>query len=109
MEYLPYIWVIFWGNVAKYISTYTIHGLHGLLQVIIISELPPPFQSFWGKRMFDGSVATPRIAHLDTRGAEASNEADRMMIHALIEQMPGGFDAMNSFVRETISDAWLKM
>ena len=54
-------------------------------------------------------VGTPRIAHLDTRVAEATNEADRMMIHALIEQMPGGFDAMNSFVGETISDAWLEM
>ena len=46
-----------------------------------------------------------KISSLDTRTAEASNEADRMMIHALIEQMPGGFDAMNAFVRETISDA----
>ena len=51
------------------------------------------------------SFTNPRIANLDTRAAEATNEADRMMIHALIEQMPGGFDAMNTFVRETISDA----
>ena len=64
----------------------------------------PPYRSIWGNH----TVGTPRIAHLDTRVAEATNEADRMMIHALIEQMPGGFDAMNSFVRETISDAWLE-
>lgn len=46
-----------------------------------------------------------RARDLDTRSAGASNEADLQMIHALIKEMPGGFDAMNDFVRETICRA----
>ncbi|CAE7561106.1 unnamed protein product, partial [Symbiodinium natans] len=34
--------------------------------------------------------------------AQATSEDDRLMIHSLIKQMPGGFDAMNSFVHNTI-------
>eukprot|EP00438_Fugacium_kawagutii_P004681 Skav205562 [mRNA] locus=scaffold1407:33022:44938:- [translate_table: standard] len=45
------------------------------------------------------------VANLDTRTAEASNQSDRLMIQSLIESMPGGFDKMNSFVRETICKA----
>ena len=45
------------------------------------------------------------VADLDTRSAEATEESDRLMIHALIESMDGGFDAMNTFVRATICKA----
>eukprot|EP00435_Cladocopium_sp_Y103_P063625 s183_g25.t1 len=46
-----------------------------------------------------------RAANLDTRSAGATAEEDRKMIHDLIEKMPGGFDAMNNFVREKICEA----
>ena len=54
----------------------------------------------------DVAVAVAKtVADLDTRSAEATEESDRLMIHALIESMPGGFDAMNTFVRATICKA----
>lgn len=46
-----------------------------------------------------------RAADLDTRSAEASDEEDRQMILALIEELPGGFNAMNNYVRERICEA----
>ena len=59
-----------------------------------------------GKAGADVSVAVGKtVAELDTRSAEATDEEDRAMIHSLIEKMPGGFDAMNSFVRDTICKA----
>ena len=33
-----------------------------------------------------------QLAQLDLRDAQASAESDRLMIYALVEQMPGGFD-----------------
>eukprot|EP00435_Cladocopium_sp_Y103_P059516 s1118_g21.t1 len=54
----------------------------------------------------DVAVAVAKtVADLDTRTAKATEESDRLMIHALIESMPGGFDAMNTFVRTTICKA----
>ncbi|CAK8996373.1 Extracellular matrix protein FRAS1 [Durusdinium trenchii] len=54
----------------------------------------------------DVAVAVAKtVAELDTCSAQATDEEDRQMIHSLIEQMPGGFHAMNSFVRETICKA----
>ncbi|CAE7565327.1 FRAS1 [Symbiodinium sp. CCMP2592] len=50
-----------------------------------------------------------RLAALDLRNAQASDEGDRLMIHGLIEAMPGGFDAMNQFVRESIRNALVTM
>lgn len=59
-----------------------------------------------GKAGTDVAVAVAKkVAELDTRGAQASDETDRHMIHSLIEQMPGGFDTMNRFVRDTICNA----
>ena len=59
-----------------------------------------------GKAGTDVAVAVAtKVAELDTRGAQASDETDRQMIHSLIEQMPGGFDTMNRFVRDTICNA----
>ncbi|CAK8995424.1 LINE-1 retrotransposable element ORF2 protein (ORF2p) (Long interspersed element-1) (L1) (Retrovirus-related Pol polyprotein LINE-1) [Includes: Reverse transcriptase [Durusdinium trenchii] len=59
-----------------------------------------------GKAGADVAVAVAKtVAELDTRTAEATAEEDRLMIHSLIEQMPGGFDTMNSFVRDTICNA----
>ncbi|CAE7759812.1 FRAS1, partial [Symbiodinium pilosum] len=50
-----------------------------------------------------------RLAALDLRNAQASDEGDRLMIHGLIEAMPGGFDTMNKFVRESIRNALVTM
>ncbi|CAK9068655.1 unnamed protein product [Durusdinium trenchii] len=59
-----------------------------------------------GKAGTDVAVAVAqRAAELDTRSASATAEEDRQMIHRLIEQMPGGFETMNTFVRETICRA----
>ena len=59
-----------------------------------------------GKAGADVAVAVAKtVAELDTRGARATSEEDRLMIHSLIEQMPGGFDAMNTFVCNTICAA----
>eukprot|EP00438_Fugacium_kawagutii_P022328 Skav221799 [mRNA] locus=scaffold4067:228872:236434:- [translate_table: standard] len=65
-----------------------------------------------GQAGTDVAVAVARTAaNLDTRSAQATSEGDRQMIHApwaheaLIEAMPGGFSAMNTFVRETICHA----
>ncbi len=56
-----------------------------------------------GRAGTDVAVAVAkRVKDLDTRSAEATSEDDRVMIHSLIEQMPGGFDRMNTFIRETI-------
>lgn len=55
-----------------------------------------------GQAGTDVAVAVAkRVTDLDIRGAQASSEEDRLMIHALIEQMDGGFETMNTFVRET--------
>lgn len=45
------------------------------------------------------------VAQLDAQNAAATCEEDRLMIHSLIEQMPGGFDTMNNFIRNTICNA----
>jgi len=59
-----------------------------------------------GKAGTDIAVAVARTAkELDTRSAEATSEEDRKMIHSLIEKMPGGFNAMNTFVQKTICSA----
>lgn len=59
-----------------------------------------------GKAGTDVAVAVAKTAvELDTRSAQATAEEDRLMIHSLIEQMPGGLDAMNTFVRNTIRKA----
>ena len=103
--YGMFIIIVHLGDLGENVGNYTMD----CMVYYHFRVFSTPFSILSRKTHVDGSVATPRIAHLDTRGAEASNEADRMMIHALIEQMPGGFDAMNSFVRETISDAWRKI
>lgn len=55
-----------------------------------------------GQAGTDVAVAVAKtVTDLDIRGAQASSEEDRLMIHALIEQMDGGFETMNTFVRET--------
>lgn len=46
-----------------------------------------------------------RLTKLDLRDAEASEESDLSMIHALVEDMDGGFDHVNTFVRRSIRDA----
>ena len=59
-----------------------------------------------GQAGTDISIAVAEhVEQLDIRAAQATSEEDRMMIHALIEDMPGGFDTMKSFVRHTICKA----
>ena len=59
-----------------------------------------------GKAGTDVAVGVAQAVEcLDTRAAQATSEEDRKMIHELIEDMPGGFDAMNSFLRKTICEA----
>eukprot|EP00434_Breviolum_minutum_P004676 symbB.v1.2.004123.t1/scaffold205.1/size269685/12 len=48
-----------------------------------------------------------RLAVLDLRRAEATNDKDLEMIHDLVENAPGGFDAINALVRVSIRDALL--
>eukprot|EP00434_Breviolum_minutum_P004132 symbB.v1.2.003642.t1/scaffold203.1/size271217/34 len=59
-----------------------------------------------GKAGTDVAIAVAEtVANIDTRSAQATSEQDRKMIHELIEEMPGGFDTMNTFVQETIHKA----
>ncbi|CAE7265726.1 unnamed protein product [Symbiodinium necroappetens] len=46
-----------------------------------------------------------RLASLDLREAQATNAEDQRTIRELVEQMPGGFDAVNAFVRGSIRQA----
>eukprot|EP00913_Durusdinium_trenchii_P010434 g9781.t2 len=63
-----------------------------------------------GQGGVDVAMAIARqLAQLDLRDAQASAESDRLMIYALVEQMPGGFDAVNGFVRSSIRDSLLTM
>ncbi|CAE7801440.1 unnamed protein product [Symbiodinium sp. CCMP2456] len=50
-----------------------------------------------------------QLASLDLRNAEASIPDDLHMIKCLVNAMPGGFDAMNSFVRTSIEEALLSV
>ena len=43
-----------------------------------------------------------RISGIDVRHAEASSEEDRRMFHQVVEQSPGGFDNLQSFLEERI-------
>jgi len=47
------------------------------------------------------------LAELDLRDAEATDKDDEVMIRSLVEQMPGGFRAMNAFMRTSIRDSLL--
>lgn len=47
------------------------------------------------------------LAELDLRNAEATDKDDEVMIRSLVEQMPGGFDAVNAFMRTSIRDSLL--
>ncbi|CAE7843298.1 FRAS1 [Symbiodinium necroappetens] len=59
-----------------------------------------------GQSGTDVAMATAkRLANLDMCRADASNPDDLRMIRDLVEQMPGGFDSMNSFVRSSMRTA----
>ena len=47
------------------------------------------------------------LATLDLRDAQATDKDDEVMIRSLVEQMPGGFRAMNAFMRTSIRDSLL--
>lgn len=44
------------------------------------------------------------LASLDLKDAKASDAKDEAMIRSLVEHMPGGFHATNSFVRRSIRE-----
>lgn len=76
-------------------------GPDGVFQGLLLCTATGVLQE--GRAGTDVAVAVAKqVKDLDTRSAEATSEDDRVMIHSLIEQMPGGFDRMNTFIRETI-------
>lgn len=95
---LQRIWCLF--EVYQTISLSRNTDFHGLLLCTSTGVLQH------GNAGTDVAVAVAEtVAELDIRSAEATAEEDRLMIHSLIEQMPGGFDTMNIFVRDTICSA----
>ena len=95
---LQRIWCLF--EVYQTISLSRSEHFHGLLLCTSTGVLQQ------GNAGTDVAVAVAKtVAELDTRSAKATDEEDRLMIHSLIENMPGGFDTMNSFVRDTICSA----
>ena len=95
---LQRIWCLF--EVYQTISLSRSEHFHGLLLCTSTGVLQQ------GNAGTDVAVAVAStVAELDTRSAKATDEKDRLMIHSLIENMPGGFDTMNSFVRDTICSA----
>ncbi|CAK9100562.1 unnamed protein product [Durusdinium trenchii] len=95
---LQRIWCLF--EVYQTISLPRSDPFHGLLLCTSTGVLQQ------GKAGTDVAVAVAKtVAVLDTRGAQATSEEDRLMIHDLIEKMPGGFDTMNTFVRDNICQA----
>lgn len=95
---LQRIWCLF--EVYQTISLSRSKHFHGLLLCTSTGVLQH------GNAGTDVAVAVAEtVAELDIRSAEATAEEDRLMIHSLIEQMPGGFDTMNIFVRDTICSA----
>ena len=95
---LQRIWCLF--EVYQTISLSRSEFFHGLLLCTSAGVLQQ------GNAGTDMAVAVAKtMAELDTQKAEATVESDRLMIHKLIAAMPGGFDAMNTFVRETICKA----
>ncbi|CAK9046636.1 unnamed protein product [Durusdinium trenchii] len=95
---LQRIWCLF--EVYQTICLTRSSHFHGLLLCTSSGVLQQ------GKAGTDVAVAVAQtVATLDTRSAVASAEEDRQMIHSLIEQMPGGFDTMNTFVCDTICNA----
>ena len=95
---LQRIWCLF--EVYQTISLSRSEHFHGLLLCTSTGVLQQ------GNAGTDVAVAVAKtVAELDARSAKATDEEDRLMIHSLIENMPGGFDTMNSFVRDTICSA----
>jgi len=54
-------------------------------------------------------VIAERLAKLDLRHARATEPKDEAMIRSLVETMPGGFDSMNEFIRNSIHNALLSV
>ena len=79
---LQRIWCLF--EVYQTISLPRSDPFHGLLLCTSTGVLQQ------GKAGTDVAVAVAKtVAVLDTRGAQATSEEDRLMIHDLIEKMPG--------------------
>lgn len=79
-------------------------GYNGLLLCTVVGVLN------YGNGGADvGLAIAAKLAALDLRSAAATCETDKNMIHALVEQMPGGFASVNGFVRLAIRDAILSM
>ncbi|CAE8595053.1 unnamed protein product [Polarella glacialis] len=50
-----------------------------------------------------------RLSSLRLQDASASSDKDKRMIDELVQQQPGGFDAVNAFVQKSIRDILLNM
>jgi len=96
---LQRVWCLF--EVYQTIHLSRIRRPDGVFQGLLLCTATGVLQE--GRAGTDVAVAVAKqVKDLDTRSAEATSEDDRVMIHSLIEQMPGGFDRMNTFIRETI-------
>lgn len=97
---LQRIWCLFEVYQTILLSRNSSDGFQGLLLCTSAGVLQQ------GNAGTDVVVAVAKkVAELDTENATASDESDRLMIHSLIASMDGGFDYMNTFVRNTICKA----
>ncbi|CAE7252395.1 unnamed protein product [Symbiodinium natans] len=94
--------------------------LFEVLQTKEIKDHQNTFQGLWlctatgvlhkGKAGVDVAMRiAERLATLKLEDATASVQKDKDMIDDLVSQMPGGFNAMNTFVKHNIAEALLRM
>lgn len=90
--------------------------LFEVLQTKEIKNKRPDFEGLWlctstgvlheGKAGVDVALhLAKRLSTLRLEDATASVQKDKDMIDLLVSQMPGGFDAMNRFVKSNIAEA----
>eukprot|EP00928_Gymnodinium_smaydae_P042233 TRINITY_DN28466_c0_g2_i1.p1 TRINITY_DN28466_c0_g2~~TRINITY_DN28466_c0_g2_i1.p1 ORF type:complete len:1290 (+),score=143.94 TRINITY_DN28466_c0_g2_i1:48-3917(+) len=94
--------------------------LFEVLQTLMLGNMNDRWQGLWlctstgvlheGRGGVDVAMRiADELAKLRLQDASASVQADKDMIEGEIQKMPGGFDAMNSYVRKSICDALYKM
>ncbi|CAE7656380.1 unnamed protein product [Symbiodinium pilosum] len=94
--------------------------LFEVLQTKEIKDRQSTFQGLWlctatgvlhkGKAGVDVAMRiAERLSTLRLEDATASVQKDKDMIDNLVSQMPGGFNAMNGFVKRNIAEALLRM
>ncbi|CAE7222804.1 Megf9, partial [Symbiodinium microadriaticum] len=94
--------------------------LFEVLQTKEIGDRQNSFEGLWlctatgvlhkGKAGVDVAMRiAERLSTLKLEDATASVQKDKDMIDDLVSQMPGGFNAMNAFVKQNIAEALLRM